>query len=263
MKLILLPALTLFALAFAWQCPECGAENQDSYCNVCHLPEPPDGMVYIPATTVEIDGESVDVSRFFIDVSPVTYREFLPWLNNSGFSSDELGIIITGDGENPMDFLAFTPFQGDQQGGVTVPSVCLENPVASITWNGAQSFLSEQGKRLPSLAEMYAADAAGVIQPFDTYTAMLAFANQMRAGMGELLGTVGTQAMFAGYSTERERIMWEFTGTVPGDDAGNTAPSSDAKYIHIIKPADGLQISATDRDDGYFNVIFRGAIQVP
>jgi len=92
---------------------------------------------------------------------------------------------------------------------------------------------------------------------------MLAFANQMRTAMGDMLGTVGTQAMFAGYSTERERIMWELTGTVPGDDMGNTVPSSDAKYIIILKPADELQTSATDRDNGYFNVIFRGAIQVP
>lgn len=263
MKMILLPALILFALAFAWQCPECGMENQDSYCHNCHLPETPDGMVYIPATTVEIDGESIDVSGFFIDASPVTYREFIPWLNTSGFGAEELGIIITGSTGDAMEFLAFTPFIGDQQGGVTVPSQCLENPAAAITWNGAQSYLSDEGKRLPTLAEMYAADASGVIQPFDAYQAMLAFAGQMRAAMGDMLGTVGTQAMFAGYSTERERIMWELTGTVCGDEVTNTAPSSDAGYILILKPGEAFLTSAVDRDNGYFNVLFRGAIQVP
>lgn len=261
---LILPALLLVTLsAMAWECPDCGAENQDSYCSVCHLPEPPDGMVFVPSSTVVINGESVEVSRFFIDQEPVSYREFLPWLNNSGFGAGELGVIITGGGGDAMEFLAFTPFMGDQGGGVTVPSQCLENAVASITWSGAQSYLSENGKRLPTLGEMYAAHESGLVNGRDVYEAMLSYSSQLRASMGEMLGTLATQAMFSGYSTAKERIMWELTGTVFAGDPMERAPAPGVSYITIFKTGDEPELSSVHRDNGYFNVIFRGAIEVP
>lgn len=260
----LLPALLLVAVsAVAWECPQCGSENQDSFCSECHLPEPPDGMIFVPSCSVEINGETVEVSRFFIDASPVSYRDIIPWLNNSGFGARELGAVITGGGSEAMEFLAFTPFVGDEGGGITVPSQCLENPAASITWSGAQSFLSEEGKRLPTLGELYAAYEAGILDQFDAYESMLAFSDQLRATMGEMLGTLSTQAMFAGYSTARERIMWELTGTEWGGDPMNRAPSPGVSYISILKPGNSVDVTSVHRDNGYFNIIFRGAIEVP
>jgi len=258
------PLLLLTALsALAWDCPQCSADNQGTFCSDCHLPEPPDGMAFVPSCTVEINGQEVEVSRFFIDSEPVSYRDMIPWLNNSGFGARELGAVITGGGEESMEFLAFTPFTGDENGGITVPSQCLENPAASITWSGAQSFLSEAGKRLPTLGEMYAAREAGLLQQYDAYEAMLAFSGQMRASMGEMLGTLSTQAMFAGYSTASERVMWELTGTVWGGDPMERAPFPNVSYITILKPLDQPDITSIHRDNGYFNVIFRGAIEVP
>lgn len=162
-----------------------------------------------------------------------------------------------------MQFLAFTPFIGDQGGGITVPSQCLENPVASITWSGAQSFLSDTGKRLPTLAEMESAASHGLIDTWDSYEVMLAFAGQMQSSMGEMLGTLNLQAMFAGYSSANERIMWELTGTVFGGNPRATTVSMDVSYITLFKALAEPLISSTSRDMGYFNVIFRGAIEVP
>jgi formylglycine-generating enzyme required for sulfatase activity len=219
-------------------------------------------MVFVPATTVEINGNPVDVPPFFIDSLPVTYREFLPWLNGSDFGTDELGIIITGSGAESMQFLAFTPFMRAQEGGITVPSQCLENPVASITWTGAQSFLSDSGKRLPTLAEIEAASSRGLIDNWDSYEAMQVFAGQMQASMGELLGTLSLQAMFAGYSTANERIMWELTATAFGGDPVATAASVDVHFITLFKALSEPILSSAGREMGYFNVIFRGAIGV-
>ncbi|MCK5785843.1 MAG: SUMF1/EgtB/PvdO family nonheme iron enzyme [Candidatus Sabulitectum sp.] len=263
MRLVLLILASFAVSASAWQCPACGGENEGSFCVYCHLPQPPEGMVYVPATVVEVNGITVDVSAFFIDEQPVTYRGFIPWLNGSGFGVTELGIIITGGGDETMQFLVFTPFIGDQGGGITVPSQCLENPVAAITWSGAQSFLSDSGKRLPTLAEMEAAASSGLIDTWDSYDAMQAFAGQMQSTMGEMLGTLNAQAMFAGYSSANERIMWELTGTVFGGDPTSTAVSVDVTYITLFKALSEPLISSTSRDMGYFNVIFRGAIEVP
>ena len=262
MRMVLLTIVFFAVASFAWQCPECAVQNEGSFCTGCHLPEPPEGMIYVPATTVDMNGTMVDVPPFFIDAQPVTYRDFIPWLNGSGFGIQEMGIIITGGGDESMQFLAFTPFIGDQNGGITVPSQCLENPVASITWSGAQSFLSEKGKRLPTLAEIQAASMHGLIQTWDSYNEMLAFATQMQSSMGEMLGTLGTQAMFAGYSSANERIMWELTGTVFAGNPLATAVSMDVDYITLFKALDEPVVSSTGVEMGYFNVIFRGAIGV-
>ncbi|MCK5131870.1 MAG: SUMF1/EgtB/PvdO family nonheme iron enzyme [Candidatus Sabulitectum sp.] len=263
MRLVLLALVSFTMVAIAWQCPACGGENDGSFCVDCYLPQPPGGMVYVPATTVEVNGVMVDVSPFFLDEQPVTYRDFIPWLNGSGFGVNEMGIIITGGGDETMQFLAFTPFIGDQGGGITVPSQCLENPVASITWSGAQSFLSDTGKRLPTLAEIEAAASHGLIDVWDSYETMQAFAGQMQSSMGEMLGTLNAQAMFAGYSSANERIMWELTGTVFDGNPTATAVSIDVSYITLFKALSEPLVSSTSRDMGYFNVIFRGAIEVP
>ncbi|HPF32292.1 MAG TPA: SUMF1/EgtB/PvdO family nonheme iron enzyme [Candidatus Sabulitectum sp.] len=263
-----LPILLLLAAVpmLAWECPRCLSGNPDDagYCSSCLLPLPPEGMTFIPGTTVEIEGEEFEVKGFFIDDTQVTYREFLPWLNGSGFGARELGAVITGGSTaESMEFLAFTPFMGDQAGGITVPSQCLENAVASITWSGAQSYLSSEGKRLPTLAELHAANRAGLVQELDAYQAMSDFSGQMRASLGDMLGTLATQAMFAGYSTARERVMWELTGTEYGEDPTDTAPAPGVIFVSIFKPGETPELSAVNRDEGYFNVVFRGAIEVP
>ncbi len=263
MRLVLLTMIILAVAAFAWQCPACSTDNEGSFCVHCHLPEPPPGMIYVPESTVEVNGAMVEVPPFFIDEQPVSYRDFLPWLNGSGFGIQEIGIIVTGGGDETMQFLAFTPFIGDQNGGITVPSECLMNPAASITWSGAQSFLSEEGKRLPTLAEIEAAASHGLIATWDSYEAMLAFAGQMQSSMGSMLGTLSAQAMYAGYSSANERIMWELTGTVFGGDPLASAVSTDVMYITLFKALSEPVVSATGREMGYFNVIFRGAIGVP
>ena len=259
-----LPVLVFFTVAaLAWQCPACALENEGYFCVGCHLPQPPEGMIYVPATTVDIGGEMVEVLPFFIDAQPVTYRDFIPWLNGSGFGVEELGIIITGAGDQTMQFLAFTPFVGDPNGGITVPSQCLENPVASITWSGAQSYLADTGKRLPTLAEIKVAASLGLIDVWDSYETMHAFSGEMRSTMGEMMGTLGAQAMYAGYSSNNERIMWELTGTVFSGNPVSTTVSVDALYITLFKALSEPVVSSTGRDMGYFNVIFRGAIEVP
>ena len=57
--------------------------------------------------------------------------------------------------------------------------------------------------------------------------------------------------------------MWELTGTVFSGNPASTTVAVDAFYITLFKALSEPVISSTSRDMGYFNVIFRGAIEVP
>lgn len=263
MRMVILSLLLAAAALNAWNCPNCLQYNEGSFCSECYLPETPSGMVFVPSSTVTIQGEEIHVPAFFIDQRQVSYRDVLQWLNNSGFSAEELGLVITGSTDASMQFLAFTPFIGDNTGGITVPSTMLDRPAASITWNGAQTFLAENGRRLPTLAEMTAAHEMGLILAEDSFQAMQGFSEQMRMSMGDMLGTLAAQAMFAGYSTASERVMWELTGTVFNGDPLETALLEETLYITLFKALEEPLLSASHRNNGYFNILFRGAIEIP
>jgi len=65
--------------------------------------------------------------------------------------------------------------------------------------------------------------------------------------------------MFAGYSTSAERVMWEWTGSLPGSPAV-VALDADAPCATLYRSG-GTGIA--DAGSGYFNVAFRGVVSLP
>lgn len=260
-----LRALLILAFsAAAWTCPACGDAGQtDGVCSVCGLPQPPSGMAFVPASRVVVQGDTLEVGAFFIDSMPVAYRDVLPWLGQNCRDGQALASVVTGQYSDSGHFLAFTPFVATAGSEYSVPAVCLDRPAASFTWTGAQWYLSSRGTRLPTLAEMHAASRLGLIQPFNAYSEMQLFANLMETSLGDVLGALGRQAMFSGYSTEEERVMWELTHTPVGGDPAVALPATDDPCVYIFKPLPVPISTGTGRDMGYFNVIFRGAIDLP
>jgi len=143
-----------------------------------------------------------------------------------------------------------------------VPAGCFGMPAASFTWDGATLYLMDTGRRLPTVAQITAANEAGLITRFDVYTVMSSFESVMTATMGQLLGPLGRQSMFMGYSTASERVMWEWTrdewARKPGEPDDPLG-----LYRTIWKPLDTPVTGAAGRDMGYFNVIFRGVVSLP
>lgn len=251
-RIVLLAA----AVAAAWDCPRCGLSNQGSICRRCSLPEPPAGTVWIEGDTVTVGGELVEVAPFFLDASPVTYRRILPWLNEEATSLERLAELVSGQADENLNFLRYTPFTGNEQGtGLTVPSACLDLPACSITWTGAIQFLSSEGKRLPTAAELALAERCGLLREMDVQAVMSTFAEMMYDAMGSALGRFDAQAMFAGYGTPGERVVWEWTGDTPSGAGSRTDPCV------VIFRGGATGIASTD--SGYFNVAFRGAVSDP
>lgn len=259
-----LGALVIFAFAaWAWVCPECGVDVSGNFCGDCTLPAAPPGMVYIPGTDVVLQGDTVAVGPFFIDSSPVAYRSVLSWLGENCRDPRVLASVITGQYSESGHFLAFTPLVATATGEYTVSAASLDRPAAGFTWNGASWYLSSRGARLPTLAEIAAALEHGVIEPFNAYSEMQLYARLMETSLGEVLGAISRQAMFAGFSTAEERVMWELTHTSFSENPTEAMPYGENPYIAIFKPLPVPVVSGTGREMGYFNVIFRGALDLP
>jgi len=256
--------LVLLAVAsLAWECPRCSSEQQAEFCSVCGLLEPPEAMAFIPACTVELEGVLYDLDPFYIDSMPVTYRDILPWMEEAVTSQEDLASIITGQMDESFQFLSFTPFINNEEGtALTVPTGSFGTPAASFTWEGASLFLHDNGKQLPTAAQLTAAREAGVIPEYDVYSAMLTYSSVLTASMGNLLGVLGNQSMFAGYSTATERVMWEWARDEWGRQPGSSVDML-ALYRTLWKPLDPPVIGVAGRDSGYFNVIFRGVVSLP
>jgi hypothetical protein len=247
--------LLLSSPAPAWDCPACGEANGGQICTRCFLPEVPSGMVYIPACSVVLDGDTVSVEPFFVDASFTTYRQVLPWMNSTITTLDQLATVLTGQFDENLQFLRYTPITGSSDSsGMTVPSTCLDMPACSFTRTGAEAYLLAAGKRLPTVAELAAVDAAGIIERIDVYDVMSGYASMMTVALGEMLGRLQGQAMFAGYSTADERVLWEWTSDVPG--APDPAEPCGIIYRHT---GTGIAVASC----GYFNVAFRGAVTLP
>jgi len=257
MKAFLALLLLLSAVpAFCWVCPACGTANPGQICTRCSLPEVPPGMVYIPASTVVLDGDTIQVEPLFVDSDFSTYRQVLPWMNSTITTLQKLAEVVTGQYDSNLQFLRYTPFTGSSDGsGLTVPSGCFDLPVCSFTRIGATEYLLSTGKRLPTAAELAAAEQAGLVRRVDVYDLMATYSTILESTMGEMLGRLAGQAMFAGYSTADERVLWEWTSDSPAGRAAVEGPCAT-----IYRPS-GRGVAGVDC--GYFNVTFRGAVTLP
>ncbi len=224
------------------------------------IPEPPSGMAFVPACTVNYEGVDYEVPAFYIDSSAVPYSDLLPWLNGAFEDGPGLARLVTGHYDENFQFLRYTPFTGDEAGaGLTVPESCSGLPACSMTWSGASEYLASIGKRLPSAVELAAAACAGLLTDADIYDIMGVYADMMESSMGAMLGRLSSQAMFAGYSTASERVVWEWTGSAPGEPASSSTETLSPCAVVYRNSGPG----AADNASGYFNVAFRGAVGLP
>lgn len=250
----------MLVLSGAWVCPSCGDGVDDAFCPVCLIPVPPAGMAFVHGDTITVDGVTCTVEPFYVDSSAVTYEDLLPWLNGAFEDGEGLAAVITGQYDENFQFLRYTPFTGDASGsGLTVPQVCMGLPAASVTPRGAREFLASEGRRLPTAAELALAARNGLVAEVDVFSVMSTYADMMESSMGSMLGRLSTQAMFAGYSTATERLMWEWTGSVPGSP-GEVAHDSEEPCATLYR-AGGTGIA--EAGSGYFNVAFRGVVSLP
>ena len=259
--LAMVPLLLSAAAVEGWECPVCGDEVSGQLCPACGVIMPPEGMVFVDAGTVVIEGDTLAFEPFFVDPEPVAYRSVLPWLNSTVGSIEEWAMIITGQLDEDMLFLKYTPFTSSSDGrSITVPASCFDIPAASFTWEGARHFLSDQGRMLPSRVQMYAIFDAGLVNAYDVRQVMSTYENVVVATIGDVLGALDRQAMFMpGMSTVEERIMWEWTRDAWSSAPGEAFDPDDATRA-MFKPLDPPQLGFADRGNGYFNVVFRGVV---
>lgn len=253
-------AFILLVLSAAWVCPSCGGGVDEAFCPRCLIPEPPSGMAFVPGDTITVDGVPCTVPSFYVDSAAVSYEDILPWLNGAFEDGEGLAALVTGQYDADFQFLRYTPFTGDASGsGLAVPPACMGLPAASVTLEGARSYLASEGRRLPSAAELALAARNGLVAEVDVFSVMSTYADMMEQSMGSMLGRLSTQAMFAGYSTASERVMWEWTGSLPGSPA-DVARDADAPCATLYRPG-GTGVA--DAGSGYFNVAFRGVVPLP
>ncbi len=224
------------------------------------IPAPPDGMAFIPGDTITYEGVLYEVAPFYADSTPVTYASILPWLNGAFEDGQGLAALITGHYDENFQFLRYTPLTGDETGaGLTVPPDCMDLPATSVTPEGASGFLAASGRRLPSAVELALAARHGLLADTDVYSVMSVYADMMEASMGALLGRLSAQAMFAGYSTAAERVVWEWTGSVPGSPAVSGGETASPCAVIYRNSGSGV----ADNRSGYFNIAFRGVVGLP
>ncbi len=244
----------------SWQCPSCGRDAEGAVCPGCVIPAPPPGMVWIEGDTLTLDGILYEVGPFYIDSGPVTWRSVLPWLNSRVESLEDLAWVITGVFDENLQFIRYTPLTSSETGdGLGVPAACLDMPAGSFTLQGAAGFLASEGRRLPTVLELALASRSGVFAGTDVFTVMSAYSSIMEAAMGPLLGRLQSQAMFAGYSTAAERVMWEWTTSDPADPLVDLDEST-SPCATVWRPS-GTGVA--DRGSGYFNIAFRGVVGPP
>lgn len=279
MKVIIL-LLALAAASLAWVCPACGEENEGEFCGECGLPDPPEGMEFVPSCTVTVDGMDVNIPPFFIDAAPVTCRNMLSWLTDEISHLNQVPVYLTGQeellmsgesmGEDFRDvvFVRYTPwviykdYQG-QVSGITVQTGCFDDPAVALTFDAVRLYLDDMGKRLPTEAELTAAVGAGIAEYEDTWEVMSSYSDFMSMTLSGILGvSPAGLAMFSENGAPDEKVMWEWTA-----DSWAQPPDSlsdlDAPYALILKPLDPPVRGTALRSSGYFNVIFRGVIPLP
>jgi len=264
----------------AWTCPECGIDNDGDFCSICSLPRLPDDMTYVPPSSILIEDEIVHVGPFYIDTEPVICRDVLDWLGGEISNVNQIPIYLTGQeallmpGENMGEdfrdiiFIRYTPWviyrnmQGEVT-GITVQTGCFDIPAASITFDAARLYLNDNGKRLPSRAEITAAASAGAIEYVDTWEVMETYSDFISMTLSGVIGvTPAGLAMFSANQSPEERIMWEWTRDSWTQFPGSTTDLQ-SPYALIFKPLDPPIEGVALRESGYYNIIFRGVVPIP
>ncbi len=195
-------------------------------------PEPPQGMVVIPAgrftplfvTGARQDGaaaSSVLVDGFFLDVVPVTNGRFLAFVvAHPRWRRSQVRRIFAESG-----YLAH--WAGDVEPGAAMPP---DSPVTRVSWFAARAYCAAQGKALPTVVQWEYAAGASATRPDGE--ADPEFARQILAWYGrpnpERLGPVGQGFRNVWGVFDLHGLVWEWTldfntALVTGESRADTA----------------------------------------
>lgn len=137
-----------------------------------------------------VPDHDVTIDSFMMEVTEVSYRQYLAFLNSQGPGSHRNGcdgqLCIATQNEQPnVSYISF------DSASYEVPNVALDLPVGGVTWYGANAYCRAIGRRLPTEAEWERAARGpnNTIYPWGgTWSNSLAKTNRPRPEEG---GTVG------------------------------------------------------------------------
>ena len=145
-------------------------------------------MASIPAGSVVIDGETIDVPAFAIDVYEVTNRDFEAFVEATGFvtEAERIGnsVVFFHDrasrGQPPFDVVTGASWR-QPAGPDSDLALISDHPVAHVSWNDAVAYADWAGKRLPTRAEWVRAASGGDVD------AVYPWGNELRPGSQHMM----------------------------------------------------------------------------
>jgi formylglycine-generating enzyme len=175
--------------------------------------------IYRPAFRSATEAKEVAVNVFYLDVAPVTVRDFLEFVRaNPKWQRSHARTIFA-------DESYLKNWAGDLEPGTNAP---LDAPVTFVSWFAAKAFAQSKGKRLPTVAEWeYAASASSTRPDGENDAAFKRQVLQWYVMPGSIIGKAGEGTPNFWGARDLHGLVWEWvldfnTAMVTGDSRADS-----------------------------------------